>query len=100
MGGKFINLTSLLTKRHSRQAKKHKPSFIAYSKKEHPMPKMKTHSGAKKSLKRLGSGKVKRKKAGRRHLLVNKSRKRTLHLNDQAYVHSANTYQVNRMLID
>lgn len=64
------------------------------------MPKMKTHSGAKKSLKRLGSGKVKRKKAGRRHLLENKSRKRKLHLNDQAYVSSANIYQVNRMLID
>lgn len=63
------------------------------------MPKMKTHSTAKKTLQRLSSGKVKRKKRNRRHLLSHKPRKRKLHLRDQAYVHSANMYQVSRLLV-
>ena len=32
------------------------------------MPKMKTHSGAKKRFKLTGSGKIKRERAGKRHL--------------------------------
>ncbi|OEG69486.1 50S ribosomal protein L35 [Candidatus Endomicrobiellum trichonymphae] len=43
------------------------------------MPKMKTHSGAKKRFKVTGKGKVKYKKPGQRHLLTgdsgNQSRK-------------------------
>jgi len=42
------------------------------------MPKMKTHSGAKKRFKVVGKAKVKYKKPGQRHLLIgdsgNKSR--------------------------
>tara|TARA_B100001248_G_scaffold262722_1_gene261557 strand:+ start:28 stop:219 length:192 start_codon:yes stop_codon:yes gene_type:complete len=60
--------------------------------------KFKTHSGAKKRYKPLSSGKVKRKQAGRRHILSNKSRKRKLHLQDTAYVDSANMLQVQRQL--
>jgi len=37
------------------------------------MPKMKTHSGAKKRFKVTGSGKVKYKKPGQRHLLTGDS---------------------------
>ena len=37
------------------------------------MPKMKTHSGAKKRFKVTGSGKVMREQAGQRHLLEDKS---------------------------
>ena len=40
------------------------------------MPKMKTHSATKKRFTRVGNGsKVKRGKAGKRHLLTGKSRK-------------------------
>ena len=37
------------------------------------MPKMKTHSGAKKRFKVTGTGKVKYKKPGQRHLLAGDS---------------------------
>ncbi|MDR2426937.1 MAG: 50S ribosomal protein L35 [Endomicrobium sp.] len=37
------------------------------------MPKMKTHSGAKKRFKVTGGGKVKYKKPGQRHLLTGDS---------------------------
>ncbi len=37
------------------------------------MPKMKTHSGAKKRFKVTGKGKVKYKKPGQRHLLTGDS---------------------------
>jgi large subunit ribosomal protein L35 len=40
---------------------------------EEAMPKMKTHSGAKKRFKVTGSGKVKYKKPGQRHLLAGDS---------------------------
>lgn len=61
--------------------------------------KLKTHSGAKKRLKVLPSGKVKRKKCNRRHLLIRKNSKRKRHLGRTAYVDSANEYQVARQLI-
>ena len=38
------------------------------------MPKMKTHSGASKRFKRTGSGKLVRRKAGKRHILTSKAR--------------------------
>jgi large subunit ribosomal protein L35 len=37
------------------------------------MPKMKTHSGAKKRFKVTGTGKVKYKKPGQRHLMIGDS---------------------------
>jgi large subunit ribosomal protein L35 len=40
------------------------------------MPKMKTHKGAAKRFKVTGSGKVKCKKSGLRHILTSKSQKR------------------------
>ena len=39
------------------------------------MPKMKSNSGAKKRFKLTGSGKIKRKKAFKRHILTKKSTK-------------------------
>jgi large subunit ribosomal protein L35 len=44
------------------------------------MPKMKTNSGAKKRFKRTASGKFKRHKAYRSHILSTKSSKRKRHL--------------------
>ena len=44
------------------------------------MPKMKTHSGAKKRFRITGTGKVMREQAGGRHLLEHKSSKKTRRL--------------------
>jgi large subunit ribosomal protein L35 len=44
------------------------------------MPKMKTHKGAKKRFKITGSGKVKRMRAFKSHILTKKSSKRKRHL--------------------
>ena len=41
------------------------------------MPKMKTHSGAKKRFRLTGTGKVMREQAGGRHFLEHKSSKKT-----------------------
>lgn len=63
------------------------------------MPKMKTHSGAAKRLKVLSSGKVKRKKANRRHILTKKNRKRKLHLQDTEYVRGCDMKRISRCLV-
>lgn len=52
------------------------------------MPKMKSHSGAKKRLRRTGSGKLAFKRRGRSHLLQQKSKRqkrlnRTIVANDR-----------------
>ncbi|HEY3134295.1 MAG TPA: 50S ribosomal protein L35 [Gemmatimonadaceae bacterium] len=44
------------------------------------MPKMKSHKGARKRFKITGSGKVKRFKAFKSHILTKKSSKRKRHL--------------------
>ena len=44
------------------------------------MPKMKTHSGAKKRYKVTGSGKILRRKVNRNHILEKKPSKRTRRL--------------------
>ncbi len=58
------------------------------------MPKMKTNSGAKKRFKLTGSGRIKRQKAGRSHILTSKSRKRKRHLRQDTLVHKADTPNV------
>ena len=50
------------------------------------MPKQKTKSSAKKRFKLTGSGKVKRAKMNRRHILSKKSSKRKRGLRKTAYV--------------
>ena len=62
------------------------------------MPKMKTHSSAKKRFKLTGSGKVKRFQSGTRHMLRNKSNKAKLRLRDAALVSDADTPRVKRLL--
>ena len=61
--------------------------------------KQKTHSGAKKRFRAKPSGKIKRKKAGLRHLLSPHSSKVKRHLGQMTYVDSANEYQVKRQLV-
>jgi large subunit ribosomal protein L35 len=50
------------------------------------MPKMKSHSGAKKRFKLVASGKIKRAQKGKNHILNKKNRKRIRNLRQTAYV--------------
>ncbi|MBI5410386.1 MAG: 50S ribosomal protein L35 [Nitrospirae bacterium] len=60
--------------------------------------KLKTHSGASKRLRRTGSGKLMRRKAGRRHILTSKARDRKRRLKGTAVVDRTMTLAVNRLL--
>ena len=62
------------------------------------MPKMKTHSGAKKRYRVTGSGHVKSKRAGMRHILTKKSTKRKRVLRKAGAIKKSDVYQVKRML--
>lgn len=62
------------------------------------MPKMKSNSGAKKRFKVTGSGKIKRKKAFRNHILTKKSSKRKRQLGKDAIVDPANEKAIKKML--
>lgn len=62
------------------------------------MPKMKTHSGAKKRFKKTGSGKITHERAGRRHLLESKSSKRTRRLAAVEQLAPGDTKKAKRML--
>jgi len=62
------------------------------------MPKMKTHSRAKKTFKITGSGKVKRFKAFKSHLLTKKATKRKRHLRGSTMVDKTNLRMVKRLL--
>ncbi len=62
------------------------------------MPKVKTHSGAKKRFKQTASGKFKYQSVFRRHLLTNRSTKRKRHLRAPNYVGPAQHHQIAAML--
>jgi large subunit ribosomal protein L35 len=62
------------------------------------MPKMKTHSGAKKRFKISGSGKILREQANRRHLLEGKSSTRTRRLAADVMASKADVKKVKRLL--
>ena len=62
------------------------------------MPKMKTHSGAKKRFKVTGSGKLMRERANKRHLLEGKPSRRTRRLSKEADMAPADIKTVKRLL--
>lgn len=62
------------------------------------MPKMKTHSGAKKRYKVTGSGKVLRRQGNRNHILEKKSSKRKRRLSGTTEVVGAQRDTVRRQL--
>ncbi len=62
------------------------------------MPKMKTHSSAKKRFKLTGSGKIKRNQAGKRHLLRKRSKKAKLNLTGTTLVSTADTKRILNLL--
>lgn len=62
------------------------------------MPKIKTHSGAKKRFKLTKSGKVKRGHAFRSHILTKKTTKLKRGLRKNAYADKTNAAAVKEML--
>ena len=62
------------------------------------MPKMKTHSGAKKRFKVTGSGKLMRERVNKRHLLEGKSSVRTRRLSVDAVLSPADTKKAKKLL--
>ncbi|HKI45308.1 MAG TPA: 50S ribosomal protein L35 [Balneolales bacterium] len=62
------------------------------------MPKVKSNSGAKKRFKFTASGKIKRKKAYRSHILTKKSPKRKRNLRSATLVDDANAQQIRNLL--
>ena len=62
------------------------------------MPKMKTHSSAKKRFKITGSGKVKRFQANTRHRLRNRSKRQKLNLRGSTLVSVADEARMKRLL--
>jgi large subunit ribosomal protein L35 len=62
------------------------------------MPKMKTDTGAKKRFKVTGTGKIRRRRAFRAHILEKKPSTRTRRLKGEVEVHPADRRQVKRLL--
>jgi len=62
------------------------------------MPKMKTHSGAKKTFRVTGSGKIVHERAGKRHLLERKSSRLTRRLSKDQTPNDRNTFSAKRLL--
>jgi large subunit ribosomal protein L35 len=62
------------------------------------MPKLKTHSGVKKRFQRTGSGKVARRKAGRRHLLTSKTSNRKRRLSGNVLVDQTMASSIKQLM--
>ena len=62
------------------------------------MPKMKTHSGAKKRFRLTGSGKLMHRKAGKMHLNEHKPSRRTRRLDGDAVLQPADSGIARRLL--
>lgn len=62
------------------------------------MPKVKTHSGAKKRFKKLKSGLIKASRPYRRHLLTKKTRKTKRNLRSALYLCSSDIHHVASLL--
>lgn len=63
------------------------------------MPKMKSRRSAAKSFKVTGTGKIKRRKAYRSHILTSKTRKRKRKLRKPGLVDKTEAYKVRRFLL-
>ena len=62
------------------------------------MPKLKTHSGAKKRFNLTKTGKVKRAHAYKSHILTKKTTKRTRNLRKAAYVYSGEAKTMKKLI--
>ena len=62
------------------------------------MPKMKTHRGAAKRFKITASGKIKRSKACKSHILTKKSAKRKRQLSQLTIMDKSDSKRIRRLL--
>ena len=62
------------------------------------MPKMKTHRGAAKRFKKTGTGKLKRAKAFKSHILTKKSSKTKRNLRKAGYVSKSQVKVMKKLL--
>jgi len=62
------------------------------------MPKIKTHSSSKKRFKLTGTGKVKRNKAYKSHILTKKTSKRKRNLRKSAVTSDADAAVIKRLI--
>ena len=62
------------------------------------MPKIKTNRGAAKRFRVTGTGKVKRNKAFKRHLLSGRSKKRKRHLRAAGLVSAQETKNIRKLI--
>lgn len=62
------------------------------------MPKLKSHRGAAKRFKKTATGKIKRGKAFKSHILTKKTSKRKRHLDQGTLVSEADRRRVSRMI--
>ena len=62
------------------------------------MPKLKTNKSAAKRLRRTKSGLLKKRNAGRQHILGKKSRKRKRQLRKAGYVSQSDAKRIRRLL--
>ena len=62
------------------------------------MPKMKTHRGAAKRLKRTGTGRLKRHKANKSHILTKKTQKRKRKLRKAGLVAKSDEKRMKKLL--
>ena len=62
------------------------------------MPKMKTHRGAAKRIKVTGSGRLRRRKANKNHMLEHKSSTRKRRLGRMTVVDGANSKAIRKQL--
>jgi large subunit ribosomal protein L35 len=63
------------------------------------MPKMKSNSSAKKRFKVTGTGKIKRKKAFKRHILTKKAKSRKARLSKSVIVDKTNDAMIRRLIL-
>lgn len=62
------------------------------------MPKMKSHSGAKKRFKITGTGKLRRRQANKGHLMETKSSRRVRRISGETNVSAADRKGIRRLM--
>lgn len=62
------------------------------------MPKLRTNRSAHKRFRLTGTGKIRRNKAFKSHILTKKNRKRKRNLRKSAILHGSNETQVRRLI--
>jgi large subunit ribosomal protein L35 len=71
---------------------------LQYQEKKNKMPKLKTHTGAKKRFSKTGTGKIKRGQTKTRHILTSKSKKVKRKLGKSVLVSDGDYKKVARMI--